>query len=128
MWVTLELTMYLCAVISPSTTRPPNVPKVEFKSVIVALGELKVVINPFEAVNIPDYLGKAVTYAGSTTGPTYNTKGSPFQVTWNVRPKVVKINISTINKWFGKNPFNETHAHGVRNLVKNKKLLSPINN
>lgn len=33
-----------------------------------------------QALNIPDNTGKAVQYAGSTTGPGYNEKGSPYQV------------------------------------------------
>lgn len=80
----------------------------------------------YQAVNIPNNTGTAIEYAGSTTGPTYNTIGSPFQVTWNVRPKVEKVNIKTVGEWCKDNIFEEDHAHGVRNLVTNKKLLSPI--
>ncbi|WP_424978947.1 delta-class carbonic anhydrase [Leisingera sp. S232] len=77
--------------------------------------------------NLPTDLGAPVTYTGSTTGPAYNEKGSPFQVTWNVRPKVLKLDIHSVDAWLGDNPFSETHAHGVRNLVRNPALLSPIN-
>jgi hypothetical protein len=76
--------------------------------------------------NLPNDLGKPVIYAGSTTGPAYNEKGSPFQVTWSVRPKVVKINIASVGRWLATNPFDERYAHGVRNLVVNPDLLSPI--
>lgn len=76
--------------------------------------------------NLPNDLGKPVIYAGSTTGPSYNEKGSPFQVTWSVRPKVVKINITSVGRWLADNPFDERYAHGVRNLVVNPDLLSPI--
>ena len=79
-----------------------------------------------QALNIPNNTGTAVQYAGSTTGPGYNEKGSPFQVTWNVRPKVAKINIDTVGQWCEGNTFKEDHAHGVRNLVVNPKLLSLI--
>lgn len=82
--------------------------------------------NLYQAGDIPDTLGAAVMYAGSTTGPGYNEKGSPFQVTWNVRPSVLKIDISSIEAWLIDNPFKEQHAHGVRNLVKAPSLLSSI--
>ncbi len=65
-------------------------------------------------------------YAGSTTGPGYNEKGSPFQVTWRVRPNVEKVSIGTVGKWLKRNEFKEDHAHGVRNLVTHPSLLSNI--
>jgi len=77
-----------------------------------------------QAVNIPKNTGKAVQYTGSTTGPGYNEKGSPFQVSWSVRPKVAKVNIESVGKWCKGNQFKEDHGHGVRNLVINKDLLS----
>ena len=79
----------------------------------------------YQAANIPT--GPAVQYQGSTTGPGYNEIYSPYKVTWNVRKQVKKVNIKTIEKWFEHNEFAETHAHGVRNLVINPDLLSPIN-
>ena len=80
----------------------------------------------YQATNIPYRTGTPVQYAGSTTGPTYNEKGSPFQVTWSVRPKVAKVDIATVGIWCESNVFNEDHAHGVRNLVINPDLLSAI--
>jgi len=80
----------------------------------------------FQAENIPSNTGAPVQYAGSTTGPGYNENGSPFQVTWSVRPKVQKIDIRSVGKWCEGNVFNEDHAHGVRNLVINPDLLSEI--
>lgn len=80
----------------------------------------------YQAVNIPDDTGVPVQYAGSTTGPAYNEKGSPFQVTWNVRPKVAKVDIRTVGEWCKGNIFDEDHAHGVRNLVTHPDLLSEI--
>ncbi len=79
-----------------------------------------------QALNIPSNTGKPIEYQGSTTGPGYNEKGSPFQVTWSVRPKVAKVNIATVGQWCKGNVFKEDHAHGVRNLVLNPKLLSEI--
>ena len=77
-----------------------------------------------QALNIPNDTGTPVRYDGSTTGPTYNEKGSPFQVTWSVRPKVLKVNIDTVGEWCKGNVFKEDHGHGVRNLVTNPSLLS----
>lgn len=79
-----------------------------------------------QALGMLGNIGKPIQYAGSTTGPGYNEQGSPFQVTWNVYPKVAKVNIASVGKWCEGNVFNEDHAHGVRNLVTNKKLLSNI--
>lgn len=79
-----------------------------------------------QALNIPGNTGKAIQYAGSTTGPAYNETGSPFQVTWSVRPKVAKVHIESVGEWCKSNVFNENHAHGVRSLVINTNLLSKI--
>ncbi|MFC4213727.1 delta-class carbonic anhydrase [Pseudophaeobacter arcticus] len=79
-----------------------------------------------QAINIPTNTGPVVEYSGSTTGPSYNEKGSPFQVTWGVRPKVAKVSIQSVAKWLSYNRFDEDHAHGVRNLVINRDLLSVI--
>jgi len=79
-----------------------------------------------QAPNIPENLGDPVAYLGSTTGPSYNTKGSPFQVSWNVRPEVIKVDISSVGAWLKDNVFEEKYAHGVRNLVTNPALISPI--
>ncbi len=90
------------------------------------LTEHKKVEGFHQALNIPTDTGTTVEYAGSTTGPGYNEVGSPFQVTWGVRPKVAKVNISSLGKWCEGNVFKEDHAHGVRNLVINPDLLSNI--
>lgn len=79
-----------------------------------------------QALNIPTNTGSAIQYIGSTTGPSYNEKGSPFQVSWSVRPNVAKVDISSVGAWCKDNIFKEDHAHGVRNLVTNPKLLSEI--
>lgn len=79
-----------------------------------------------QASNLPSDTGTPVQYAGSTTGPGYNEKGSPFQVTWSVRPKVAKVDVASVGEWCKGNAFDEDHAHGVRNLVKNPDLLSAI--
>ena len=79
-----------------------------------------------QAINLPNNSGKPVQYAGSTTGPSYNEKGSPFQVSWSVRPKVLKVNAQSVGEWCKGNVFKEDHAHGVRNLVTDPALLSKI--
>ena len=80
-----------------------------------------------QAFNIPTNTGTPIQYNGSTTGPGYNEAGSPLQVSWSVRPKVAKVNIASVANWCKGNVFDEDHAHGVRNLVQNPKLLSTIN-
>ncbi len=79
-----------------------------------------------QAINIPNNTGKPIQYAGSTTGPSYNENGSPFQVSWSVRPKIAKVNIESVGQWCKGNAFEEDHAHGVRNLVTNPALISKI--
>lgn len=73
-------------------------------------------------------MGTPVQYSGSTTGPSYNEAGSPFQVTWSVHPEVARVNIHSVGTWLADNVFDQDHAHGVRNLVENQDLLSPISN
>ena len=92
----------------------------------VELTKVAEVDGRHQAVNIPADTGSPVQYSGSTTGPSYNEAGSPFQVSWSVRPKVAKVNIQSVGEWFKGNIFNEDHAHGVRNLVVNPALLSKI--
>ncbi|RBW47347.1 hypothetical protein DS885_03620 [Psychromonas sp. B3M02] len=77
-----------------------------------------------QAINIPDNSGQPIQYLGSTTGPSYNQQGSPFQVTWSVRPKTLKVDINTVSEWLNDNKYKENHAHGVRNLVIDPLLLS----
>ncbi|MFA9218984.1 MAG: delta-class carbonic anhydrase [Sphingomonadaceae bacterium] len=90
------------------------------------LTELGEVNGYQQAKRIPKHMGKAIQYAGSTTGPNYNEKGSPLQVSWSVRPKVLKVNAESVGAWCKANVFKEGHAHGVRNLVSDDKLLAPI--
>lgn len=100
-----------------------NDPKAADFGDLAKVGEL----NGYQqALNIPSNMGRPIQYAGSTTGPTYNEKGSPLQVSWSVRPKVMKVNAQSVGEWCKDNPFKEDHAHGVRNLVTNDSLLSPI--
>ena len=80
----------------------------------------------YQALNIPQNAGIPIQYSGSTTGPTYNEKGSPLQVSWSVRPKVLKVNAASVGEWCKDNIFKEDHAHGVRNLVTKESLLSEI--
>ena len=76
---------------------------------------------------LPSYTGKPVEFIGSTTGPSYSEQTcSPLQVTWSVRPQCAKLDINTLGQWCENNVFKEDHAHGVRKLVTNPKLLSRI--
>jgi len=93
----------------------------------VEMSSIEEINGLHQVPNLPGDLGEPVVYSGSTTGPSYNEKGSPFQVTWSVRPEVVKLDIASVDAWLKSNPFNEDHAHGVRNLVTNLDLLSQIN-
>ena len=88
------------------------------------LAEVQEVDGFYQAINLPEDTGEAVHYIGSTTGPAYNVKGSPLQVTWSVRPEVSKVDIESLGAWFEENPFDEASAHGSRNLVTNPDLLS----
>ena len=84
--------------------------------------------NFHQAKAIPTDTGKPVVFRGSTTGPSYTDKAcSPAKVTWSVRPQCAKLNIATLHKWAETgNAFEEDHSHGVRQLVTNPALLSPI--
>ncbi len=76
---------------------------------------------------LPSGTGNPVEFLGSTTGPKYTEEVcSPMQVTWSVRPQCAKIHIGSLSNWCDSNQFDEDHAHGVRELVTNPKLLSPI--
>jgi hypothetical protein len=90
------------------------------------MAKIEQVNGYYQAVNIPSNTGTPIQYLGSTTGPAYNEKASPLQVSWSVRPEVVKVDIDSVGTWCYGNVFNEDHAHGVRNLVTNEKLLSAI--
>ncbi|MCP3857604.1 MAG: hypothetical protein GY698_23240 [Actinomycetia bacterium] len=92
----------------------------------MTLTELTEVNGVHQAVSIPTELGTPVSYAGSTTGPSYNEEPSPLKVTWSVSPEVLKVDISTVAEWLEGNKFDEDHAHPVRNLVTNPDLLAPI--
>ena len=79
-----------------------------------------------QAINIPTDTGVPVQYVGSTTGPNYNEQGSPYNVTWSLRPQVKKVNIKSIGKWCERNVFDEDHAHGVPPSVKIRSAISSI--
>ena len=94
---------------------------------MVQLNEVGQVDGYWQAVGMPyGDAGDPVEYAGSTTGPSYNEVGSPFQVSWSVHPEVIKVSISSVAAWLADNQFDETYAHAVRNLVINESLLSEI--
>ena len=81
-----------------------------------------------QAKALPTGTGSSVEFIGSTTGPKYTEQScSPYQVTWAVRPHCAKIDINSLGQWCKGNTFKEDHAHGVRKLVTNPKLLSNNN-
>lgn len=77
---------------------------------------------------LPSGTGSPVTYFGSTTGSSYTEqKCSPLTGTWSVRPQCAKLDISSLHRWAEKgNIFKETKSHGVRQIVRSKQLLAPI--
>ncbi len=76
---------------------------------------------------IPSNTGEPVQFMGSTTGPSYTEQVcSPLQVTWRVRPQCAKLDINSVGAWCEGNVFNEDHAHQVRRLVTDPRLLAPI--
>ena len=83
----------------------------------------------YQASSIPTGSGTPVQFRGSTTGTSYDDKGvcSPLRVTWNVRPQCQKLDIASLDAWAeSENVFAEDHSHGVRPLVTDERLLSPI--
>ncbi|GAB4417133.1 MAG: hypothetical protein OHK0056_25900 [Bacteriovoracaceae bacterium] len=68
----------------------------------------------------------AVEFLGSKTGPKYNNTCSPFRVSWSVTPDCKTVDIATVHEWCKQNDFKEDHAHGVRELVEDPNMLSPI--
>ena len=81
-----------------------------------------------QAKMIPSDTGTPVVFRGSTTGPSYTqSKCSPAQVTWSVRPECKKLDINSLHRWAEQgNVFNEAKSHGVRQLVTAPELLAPI--
>ena len=90
------------------------------------LSQFESVNGKFQTSPLPAGLGTPVEYAGSTTGPAYNTVDSPFQVWWSVRPRVLKVNVASMAAWCTDNAFDEEHAHGVRTLVMAPEKLSTL--
>ncbi|WP_428925177.1 delta-class carbonic anhydrase [Marinibacterium sp. SX1] len=78
--------------------------------------------------SLPTGTGNPVVFRGSTTGPSYSEDTcSPLQVTWSVRPRCARLDITTLDEWaMSGNIFEETHSHGVRQLVTAPELLAPI--
>lgn len=81
----------------------------------------------YQAASLPKGTGTPVEFPGSTTGPSYSShQCSPLQVSWSVRPQCAKLDINSLGAWCRNNVFEENHAHGVRALVTDPKLLSEI--
>jgi hypothetical protein len=86
-----------------------------------------VVAGYHQARAIPTGTGTPVEFTGSTTGPSYTEQAcSPLQVSWSVRPQCANIDINSLSNWCKDNVFEEDHAHGVRKLVTDPRLLSEI--
>lgn len=104
-----------------------NDPKaLNFGEMVLANGKVN---GKHQAKMIPTSTGKPVQFLGSTTGPAYSDSAcSDFKVTWNVRPQCAKLDINSVGEWCKSNVFQEDHAHGVRKLVTNPKMLAPITN
>lgn len=81
-----------------------------------------------QAKALPTGTGAPLVFAGSTTGPSYTeSKCSPLQVTWSVRPSCAKIDVNSLHRWAADgNVFKEDRSHGVRQLVTAPELLAPI--
>lgn len=90
------------------------------------LAKVAITNGYFQAPNVPTNMGTPIEYLGSTTGPSFNEAASPLNVSWSVRPQVAVVDINSVGAWCESNIFNEDHAHGVRNLVTNPKLISSI--
>lgn len=85
-------------------------------------------VNGYHQAKSLDFdTGTPVEFLGSTTGPSYSEQVcSPLQVSWSVRPQCAKLNINSLAAWCEGNVFEENHAHGVRKLVVNPRLLAEI--
>lgn len=84
-------------------------------------GSLKFSESPIE------HTDPTVVYVGSTTGTSYsNNHCSPFQVTWDVKKTCDTLDIDNFSEWCAHNKYKDHHAHGVRELVTSKTLLSTI--
>ncbi len=105
------------------TTMCPN-PQLKVVAQVFILqknGDLKFSASPVSP-NDP-----AVLYTGSTTGTSWNNNHcSPLQVTWDVKKTCSTLDIDDFSKWCSNNKYNDNHAHGVRELVTSKALLSKI--
>ncbi|MBT9382405.1 hypothetical protein KM176_00900 [Pseudooceanicola sp. CBS1P-1] len=77
---------------------------------------------------LPRDTGTPVVFRGSTTGPNYSQAVcSPLQVTWSVRPRCARLDITSLYNWAARgNVFEEDHSHGVRKLVTAPSLLAPM--
>lgn len=79
-----------------------------------------------QAVGLPSNTGLPLKFMGSTPGPSYTEQAfSSLQVTWSVRLDCANLDINTVSKWCEVNLFEEDHAHGVRKLVTDARLLAP---
>ena len=59
-----------------------------------------------------------------TIAPTNPSKDAFLSIALAAKMAKAKVNVKSVGQWCEGNVFNEDHAHGVRNLVINPKLLS----
>ncbi len=87
-----------------------------------------VVATKHQPAALPQGTGTPVVFRGSTTGPSYTQSAcSPLKVTWSVRPQCARLDVRSLHRWAeSNNVFEETKSHGVRQLVTDPRLLSPI--
>ncbi len=79
-----------------------------------------------QALSLPNR-SDAIQFLGSSTGPQYTEHiCSPLHVTWNVSQSCSRVDINSLSKWCASNKFAENKAHGVRQIVTAKGLLSKI--
>jgi carbonic anhydrase len=84
-------------------------------------------INGYHQVSSLPNRDDGLQFLGSTTGPQYTEETcSPLGVTWNVSQSCETMDINSVQKWCKQNKFSENHAHGVRQIVTTKELLSEI--
>jgi len=76
--------------------------------------------------------GVLARYGGSTTGPSYSGGGpddprpcSPARVQWAMDRRCLALQVSALGEWCRTNPWNEDHAHGLRDVIEREDWLSP---
>ena len=76
--------------------------------------------------------GDLARFGGSTTGPSFSGGDpddprpcSPARVQWAVDRQCRALGLSALGEWCRTNPWDEDHAHGIREVVVREDWLSP---